>query len=73
MSDKDSGGHAFPTIYPDLAHTECGMTLRDYFAAKAMAALCAGFNFTDARHNWTLSDFSKLAYRIADAMTEARK
>ena len=41
-----------------------GMTLRDYFAAKAMQALAQG-NYFDAT--------ARQAYMIADAMLEARE
>lgn len=44
-----------------------GMTLRDYFAAKAMAGLLA----SDVRSD---SDkFATYAYKVADAMLEARQ
>lgn len=46
-----------------------GMTLRDYFAAKAMAVILA-----DAK--WDRSDYlnvSTLAYVMADAMLKARE
>jgi hypothetical protein len=42
-----------------------GMTLRDYFAAKAMEGLIAN-NSTDP------FDIAKAAYIVADAMLEAR-
>lgn len=41
-----------------------GMTLRDYFAAKAMQEFCKEFD--DDAH------IAKVAYKIADAMMEAR-
>jgi hypothetical protein len=75
MSKKD-GGWAFPTDHS--ADAECtnitgGMTLRDYFAAKAMAALMS-WHGEDA---WkTIRPFeviAKEAYTQADAMLEARK
>ena len=49
---KDTGGSAFPTknyvtIQPVAEGYSEGMTLRDYFAAKAMQGLCAG-NSTNA-------------------------
>ena len=55
---------AFPTA--TLAQkTEGGMTLRDYFAAKAMQALI---------DNDTLfSDIAIQAYQLADAMLKARE
>jgi len=42
-----------------------GMTLRDYFAAKAMQGI-------QARVNWGLKEVADLAYEQADAMLEAR-
>ena len=43
MSNINTGGPAFPTEYRDDARLPCseGMTLRDYFAAKAMQGLLA--------------------------------
>ena len=45
-----------------------GMTLRDYFAAKAMNGICAHHD------TWGLaeSEMAEHAYRIADAMLAAR-
>ena len=47
MSTIDNGGPAFPlqSIGPDFAPGYAGMTLRDYFAAKAMQGLIAGVLF----------------------------
>ncbi len=61
---KETGGPAFPAP-AGVAHiTEQGMTLRDYFAAKAM-------------QEWVGVCDSKegaiRAYKWADAMLEARK
>ncbi len=47
---------------------ETGMTLRDYFAAKAMAA--RGFT---VRPYDTTEETAKDCYRMADAMMKARK
>jgi hypothetical protein len=55
---------AFPWTHDDLTCT--GMTLRDYFAAKAMQGLLA----SDV--NASLKVFAKQAYAVADAMMEAR-
>jgi hypothetical protein len=50
-------------------YAQTGMTLRDYFAAKAMQALIAslqeGEDFGKGGSAW--------AYKVADAMMEARK
>jgi hypothetical protein len=57
----NDGGPAFPrTGWPN----ETGMTLRDYFAAKAMQALAQG-NYFDAT--------ARQAYMIADAMLRERE
>lgn len=55
---------AFPTPAHNL--TNDGMTLRDYFAAKAMAAL---ITCGDAR--W--SEVAQEAYEFAEAMLAARE
>jgi hypothetical protein len=41
MRDVDTGGPAFPGLHPskECHYQDAGMTLRDYFAAKAMQAL----------------------------------
>jgi hypothetical protein len=44
-----------------------GMTLRDYFAAKAMQA-----DMEDGRHESDFSWCAGRAYRMADAMMKAR-
>ena len=63
MSDN-TGGPAFPTA--TLAQkTEGGMTLRDYFAAKAMQSMAQKYSHE--------GDISRNAYKIADAMLKARE
>jgi len=60
---------AFPPTDVTLHHDWHGMTLRDYFAAKAMQGL-----LHDASYGNGLWEFrAKAAYKIADAMLEARK
>ena len=56
---------AFPAMHFDLAENEHGMTLRDYFAAKAMQTLIEKYS-----HN---GDVARNAYNIADAMLKARE
>ena len=75
MTTKTDGGQAFPVWelngsgQPEM--TEFGMTLRDYFAAKAMQGLLAaqihGFNDRPAN-----GPFASMAYEMADAMLRAR-
>ena len=63
MSDKDTGGPAFP-----FGTAFSGMTLRDYFAAKAMQA-----DMMDGIHENDFAWSAARAYKMADAMLEARK
>ena len=58
---KDTGGPAFP-LFAATGYT--GMTLRDYFATKAMQILMKE-NYFDVT--------AKLAYEMADAMLKARE
>ena len=44
------------------------MSLRDYFAAKALAGFCAGLEAED-----DIAELPRLCYDLADAMLEARK
>ncbi len=65
MSKQNNGGPAFPAHHFDMADGEHGMTLRDYFAAKAMQGLMdAAMSSPEIAHE---------AYVMADAMLEARK
>lgn len=59
---------AFPGV-DDLGDPYTGMTLRDYFAAKAMMALIA---HPDSDGDKPPSVFAKTAYVMADAMLKAR-
>lgn len=71
---KDTGGPAFPVPVQNYKDQE-GMTLRDYFAAKAMQGmLCNGFipniaQMSPTQHNF---DYVTAAYRLADAMISER-
>jgi hypothetical protein len=47
-----------------------GMTLRDYFAAKAMQGLLAGLTPTTV---WSQDEAAETAYNVADAMLRARE
>jgi len=71
MSKKDDGGPAFPRedYQTDNAAGQIGMTLRDYFAAKAMAAILVADGTTETYfHNR-----AREAYLMADAMLAARE
>ena len=84
MSNTNTGGPAFPSGLVENAADEVdslhkGMTLRDYFAAKAMP-----FEFTDywidfeKREDKTIDeywrfDIAESCYAMADAMLKARE
>lgn len=78
MIDKDTGGPAFPRPYShsgfdDADRAQIGMTLRDYFAAKAMQALIVGPCMRDDHFDDEVNDYvAERAYSIADAMLAAR-
>ncbi len=65
----DTGGPAFPLIFDDdtkkTREIYSGMTLRDWFAGKAMQAI-----LNDAEIFW--EGAAPLAYQYADAMLKAR-
>ena len=62
---------AFPAMHFDLADNEHGLTMRDYFAAKAMQAIMAGQYQITKQHD-AASRIALAAYQMADAMLEAR-
>ena len=93
MSNKKDGGPAFPA-YADLGSrenyasgktVEQGMSLRDYFAAKAMQAVWSGQEQSypgpyppdeEKLEQWRTESLERAAiwsYRQADAMLKARE
>jgi hypothetical protein len=75
MTQQNNGGPAFPQNY-GIEQLESpmpvqGMTLRDYFAAKAIQPLIhvTAESIDDPVYEIGLA---KMAYRLADAMLEAR-
>ena len=70
MSMKN-GGPAFPlqSIGPEFAPGYAGMSLRDYFAAKAMQGLLA----VELKPDVENEDIAEVAYAIADAMLAERE
>jgi hypothetical protein len=76
MSTTNDGGPAFPHESIVLRATDNavaasavfnGMTLRDYFAAKALQGMMA-----DSQCVSTADDFARSSYALADAMLSAR-
>ena len=69
--NKETGGPAFPCdhlVDEDGVSLAPGMTLRDYFAAKAMQPLVLLHHEMELGFAITAAD----AYRMADAMIKAR-
>jgi len=63
----DTSGPAFP-VQDASAWQGHGMTLRDYFAAKALQGMCSSLaGAPDPQYD------SMMAYKMADAMLKARK
>ena len=58
---------AFPSVVD--GYIQDGMTLRDYFAAKAMQGLLAN---SETNRAWGVNENAKYAYEQADAMLKAR-
>lgn len=73
MSKIETGGPAFPC--DPTTYTEAkGMTLRDYFATKAMPAIIEKFPHPeDDNFDRHFQLISVMAYAQADAMLEARE
>lgn len=76
MSARENGGPAFPQHVAPAYRQEpeiWGMTLRDYFAAQAMASVIPS---SGTFLGETRADFAEIiaadAYRIADAMLAER-
>ena len=62
MSEINTGGFAFPR--PGDYNPQMGMTLRDYFAAKALQGMSADISDEVRAARW--------CYEMADAMIQAR-
>ena len=69
---NNTGGPAFPTS--NGGSPDDGMTLRDYFAGKAMQALITGPDVMDDHYEEETNEYvAKRSYFIADAMLKARQ
>lgn len=77
MSNTNAGGPAFSTDHGmegGLWRGSPGMTLRDYFAAKAMQTLL-GSEYTSEHglHEGWMGALAHESYMVADAMMKARQ
>jgi hypothetical protein len=74
MSNTNTGGPAFPIKQYNrniMAFEEvCGMTMRDYFAAKAIQGMFASGNLPKSVQD---DELASVAYEFADAMLKARE
>jgi hypothetical protein len=74
MNQNETGGPAFPfpgSLYPDGSTCEpgeLGMSLRDYFAAKAMQGQLSRPNAAYLSEK----EVANVAYMVADAMLKER-
>lgn len=80
---KEDGGNAFPvgsydhmTFEPQTVKEEkrilSGMSLRDYFAAKALQGLASNPSIIDCNDSRAIQYVAEAAYRLADSMLSAR-
>lgn len=73
---KNTGGPAFPVFDADDGRVVEGMTLRDYFAVKAMQKTMIEFDNAWDTHAYERAEFlqwaSERAYAMADAMLKAK-
>lgn len=60
---------AFPAMHFDLKENEQGITIRDYFAAKAMQGMLS----ENSGVRYPTDELVDFAYKIADAMLKARE
>ena len=69
-----TGGPAFPRhpeVIPRGDRDYAGMTLRDYFAARAMQGMAGSHAYCE--RGWDQADLAGQAYEMADAMLKARE
>ena len=76
MNEEEKGWRAFPMVLEKIVgegmkeiNIQKGMTIRDYFAAKAMQGMLAESGGGASKN----ADLAVFAYRIADEMMKARK
>jgi hypothetical protein len=71
---KETGGPAFPGV-DELGDPHNGMTLRDYFATKAMQAVITDWlNTGDIFQDAEIAEvIARDCYIVADAMLKARE
>ena len=74
MSENIPDLPAFPAQHIDLAGHEHGLTMRDYFAAKAMQSIVAGAIAQGAATEpEDAPELARAAWLMADAMLKTRE
>ena len=81
MDEIETGGPAFPHKIEDAWEETytAGMTMRDYFAAKAMQGFVAADKSEEIWRDWLrdsdsmVNAYATLSYGMADAMLKARE
>lgn len=70
MTQKDNGGPAFPSLHElgDIASSQGGMSMRDWFAGQALA----GISTHQGSGCLTVDEIGIKSYAFADAMLAAR-
>ena len=67
---KENGGPAFPCDYEGSTRSDaCGLSIRDYFAAKAMQGMIASYGYLRSE----VDVMAESAYDCADAMLKERE
>lgn len=71
---KEGENPAFPVAASEYGgHGTCfGLTIRDYFAAKAISGLAANPSMIDSNDSKAIAYMADCAYQAADAMLAAR-
>lgn len=72
----DDGGYAFPNPSDDKAgwHAESGMTLRDWYAGKALSGLLASnHEIPPTTIEEQANHYARVSHIYADAMIAAKK
>ena len=72
MKHNSTGGPAFPTTEGAMLRNLQGISVRDYFAAKAMQGIIASEKLGDEEFA-TPEMYARDAYKYADAMLKARE
>lgn len=76
MTAPNNGGPAFPITaeqHPNGISPEMGMSLRDYFAAKALPVLMDLCRKDSDKGKSYVDYVAGLSYKMADAMLKARE